>query len=62
MLKTISKELALNLSLTMKLFIVNFRLASWFYRKGVLKEVSVVKDIATDSIVTDTLARVVKEC
>lgn len=58
MLRTISKELALSLRLTTKLFIVNFRLAPLFYCKGV---VSVVKDIATDSIVTNNCARLIKE-
>lgn len=45
MLKIINKELALNPGLTAKLFIINFRLASLFYRKGIFKKVFVVNVI-----------------
>lgn len=45
MLKIINKELALNPGLTAKLFIINFRLASLFYRKGIFKKVFLVNVI-----------------
>ncbi len=42
MLKTIKKEVALNPGLTSKLFIINFRLASLFYKKGLLKKIFII--------------------
>jgi putative colanic acid biosynthesis acetyltransferase WcaB len=45
MLKIIRKELALNPGLTAKLFIINFRFASLFYKKGLLNKVFVINVI-----------------
>ncbi|WP_417883268.1 serine O-acetyltransferase [Vibrio rumoiensis] len=39
MLNTIKKELAINPGLTSKLFIINFRLASLFYKKGLTTKI-----------------------
>ncbi|WP_394166446.1 serine O-acetyltransferase [Photobacterium piscicola] len=45
MLELIKKELILNSSLTSKFFIVNFRLASLFYRGGIINKVFIINVI-----------------